>query len=215
MKIGRYNDMSVRLLNYTRKPAALVKRALSLTTGKSPKNRDFLRGVWDMGHESVFEHVVFSFLITGLSRNAIMQLTRHRVCSFTISSQHYRLQENSSLHFSTDMIREHGTEIRKHVFKSLALYKRLLKKFTREEARQVLPGAVCSDLVWTVNARELALFLRLRRCNRNIMEIKLLARKVMAAASEKFPLIAYMGRIDCEKGRCLQGKWSCKRRRMT
>ena len=38
--------------------------------------RDFLRKVREMGHESVLEHVSFTFLTEGVSRALLAQLTR-------------------------------------------------------------------------------------------------------------------------------------------
>jgi thymidylate synthase (FAD) len=211
MKIISYGDMSVKLLSCTSRPEGLIRRALSLTTGVAPRRKNFLETVWRMGHESVFEHVVFSFLVRGLSRNAVMQLTRHRLCSFTVSSQHYRAQHRPEASFSTGMLKKHRRELQDHMDRSAALYERLLLEFPKEEARQVLPGAIKADLVWTVNARELALFLRLRRCSRNVSEVRLLAEKIFKESSRAFPLMKTLGRLDCEAGKCRQGKMRCGR----
>ena len=51
--------------------------------------RDFLRKVREMGHESVLEHVSFTFLTEGVSRALLAQLTRHRIASFSVQSQRY------------------------------------------------------------------------------------------------------------------------------
>ena len=49
--------------------------------------RAFLRKVLTMGHESVMEHISFTFLIEGVSRALLGQLTRHRIASFSVQSQ--------------------------------------------------------------------------------------------------------------------------------
>ena len=51
--------------------------------------RAFLRKVREMGHESVLEHVSFTFLVEGISRALLAQLTRHRIASFSVQSQRY------------------------------------------------------------------------------------------------------------------------------
>ena len=49
----------------------------------------FLEKLMSMGHESVLEHVSFTFLIEGVSRVLLAQLTRHRIASFSVQSQRY------------------------------------------------------------------------------------------------------------------------------
>ena len=49
----------------------------------------FLEKLMGMGHESVLEHVSFTFLIEGVSRVLLAQLTRHRIASFSVQSQRY------------------------------------------------------------------------------------------------------------------------------
>ena len=51
--------------------------------------RAFVERVMAMGHESVLEHVSFTFLIEGVSRVLLAQLTRHRIASFSVQSQRY------------------------------------------------------------------------------------------------------------------------------
>ena len=41
----------------------------------------FLRKLMEMGHESVLEHASFTFLVEGISRALLAQITRHRQCS--------------------------------------------------------------------------------------------------------------------------------------
>jgi thymidylate synthase (FAD) len=43
----------------------------------------------DFGHESPIEHVCFTFLIEGVSRSLLAQITRHRIASFSVKSQRY------------------------------------------------------------------------------------------------------------------------------
>lgn len=49
----------------------------------------FIRKVLKMGHNSVMEHISFTFLIEGVSRTLLAQLTRHRIASFSVQSQRY------------------------------------------------------------------------------------------------------------------------------
>ena len=42
----------------------------------------FVQKVMGMGHDSVLEHASFTFLVEGVSRVLLAQLTRHRIASF-------------------------------------------------------------------------------------------------------------------------------------
>ena len=54
-----------------------------LRTIEEKDQRAFVERVMAMGHESVLEHVSFTFLIEGVSRVLLAQLTRHRIASFS------------------------------------------------------------------------------------------------------------------------------------
>ena len=85
--------MIVKLLAYTPDPDKLCGMAAALCTGQDIDNdrvcESALRGALRRGHESVAEHACFSFLVEGVSRVTLAQLTRHRIASFSVESQRY------------------------------------------------------------------------------------------------------------------------------
>lgn len=44
-------------------------------------------------HESVLEHIVFNFYITGISRACLQELARHRMASLSVESTRYTLKK--------------------------------------------------------------------------------------------------------------------------
>mgnify|MGYP000703651656 CR=1 FL=1 len=60
-----------------------------LKTIEEKDQRAFVERVMAMGHESVLEHASFTFLVEGVSRVLLAQLTRHRIASFSVQSQRY------------------------------------------------------------------------------------------------------------------------------
>ena len=48
-----------------------------------------LQGALSSGHDSVVEHMSFTFKVQGVSRRLLAQLTRHRLASFSVQSQRY------------------------------------------------------------------------------------------------------------------------------
>src|ERR1044072_8132924 len=64
---------------------------MSFGKAQSPRtNAQYIRNLIEMGHESVLEHVSWTFIIAGISRAFTPQLVRHRVgISFSQLSQQY------------------------------------------------------------------------------------------------------------------------------
>ena len=52
-------------------------------------------------HESIVEHTVLTFFISGLSRGVLMQLTRHRIASYSVQSTRYTLTDLIYVYFSS------------------------------------------------------------------------------------------------------------------
>ncbi|MCM8803551.1 MAG: FAD-dependent thymidylate synthase [Candidatus Omnitrophica bacterium] len=61
---------------------------------KKDKIKKFINEIVSSGHESVLEHVKFTFAISGVSRALTHQLIRHRIASYSQQSQRYVNMEN-------------------------------------------------------------------------------------------------------------------------
>ena len=51
--------------------------------------RKFIKRLMSSGHLSPMEHASFTFAVSGVSRALLAQITRHRIASFSVSSQRY------------------------------------------------------------------------------------------------------------------------------
>lgn len=143
----------------------------------------FIRMLINRGHESVIEHSSATVLFKGCSRAFTHQLVRHRHMAITQESQRYcdesgfvandyyvipkSIRELSEQGFEID-----GVNIISLYMKTLVMFDRqyqvyleLLKEAKREgklsdirtpqeDARFLLPNAVCSEIVITANFRE-------------------------------------------------------------
>lgn len=76
--------MKVTLLSYTENGDSLAGQAAAICT-RSPNYEKALSHALRGGHESVVEHVSFTFMVEGVSRALLAQLTRHRLASFCVS----------------------------------------------------------------------------------------------------------------------------------
>lgn len=133
------------------------------------------------GHESVLEHAVFTFSVQGISRDCSHQLVRHRIASYSQQSQRHVDPTNDPDWFVLpDSIslwedaKGFPREYERIMHLCAQLYKRLIveAKVPKEDARFVLPGACKTNIVITMNARELRHFFKLRRAKEAQWEIR-------------------------------------------
>jgi thymidylate synthase (FAD) len=78
-----------------------------------------------------------------------------------------------------------------------------------EDARYVLPNACETKIVFTMNARELLHFFRLRTCERAQWEIRQLAEEMIKQLKLIAPTVFKYAGPPCLSGICPEGKMSC------
>ena len=175
--------MKVELVRYTHDPVVAAGRAGGVCYDKEEKEDygKFIMGIVRSGHESVIEHVVFTFRIEGVSRACTHQLVRHRIASYSQRSQRY-VDEGEFDYVVPPSIE--GSEEAKREFEETMDF--LIKKYeqlkdigvTKEDARFVLPNACTTTIVVTMNARSLRNFLKVRMEKHAQWEIRVLAGKM-------------------------------------
>ena len=141
------------------------------------------------GHESVLEHVSFTFLITGISRACSHQLVRHRIASFTQRSQRYVEEDEDNFIMPPSINTKDASELYFDVIDVCnEAYKKLRELgVKKEDARYLLPNAVCTDLYMTINGRSLRNFLKLRLDKKAQWEIRLLAGHIYDILEDDAP----------------------------
>ena len=176
--------------------------------------RAFIRKVLKMGHESVMEHISFTFLVEGVSRTLLAQLTRHRIASFSVQSQRYVGYEKgfgyvvppSVEALGDEAVREYGAQMDQ----MLTWYQGWQQKLgLNEDARFVLPNACETRLLMTMNVRELKHFLQLRMCRRAQWEIREMAETIFALCYEQTPELFHNAGPACLRGACPEGEKTC------
>jgi thymidylate synthase (FAD) len=128
-------------------------------------NEGYLKNILSQGHFSVLEHSSVSFLVRGVSRALLAELTRHRHLSFSVVSQRYvdysdtepvippALRDDV---WATEALRESYADavLTYTSFVSYLMADRgMSRKAAREAARAVLPNAAPVDMVVTGNLR--------------------------------------------------------------
>lgn len=185
---------------------------------KKEKIEKFIKEIVKSGHESVLEHVKFTFSISGVSRALTHQLIRHRIASYSQQSQRYVNMENFNYIIPPSIKNDKSLlEIYQNAMDGVKdAYKKLIKGFkelglkgevANQDARYILPNAVETKIIITMNCRELLHFFKVRCCMRAQWEIRELAYKMLQICKEKLPSVFEKSGAKCEfLGYCPEGK---------
>jgi thymidylate synthase (FAD) len=186
--------------------AEMAGRVCYMSYGKGRKtNREFLEHLVQVGHGSVLEHAVWSFLITGVSRSFTHELIRHRHFSYSQLSQRY-VDESDSEFVEPDAIAG-DPELHQawcdSVNAARAAYDRLVaglerhyasepdrtlrRKLARQAARSVLPNATETRIFVTGNARALRHFIEMRGSEHADVEIRKVAVAMLQILQAESP----------------------------
>lgn len=154
------------------------------------RNVDYLANILRQGHESVLEHASVTFLVRGVSRALLTELTRHRHLSFSVVSQRY-VDYSETEPVIPPAVKEAGANfwVRSAYALAVESYEGLVKRLkeagynrkqAREAARAVLPNAAPVDLIVTGNLRAWRDVLKKRHNTAADAEMQELARLVLA-----------------------------------
>ena len=175
----------------------------------------FLKRVLNYGHHSVIEHASFTFSVEGISRACTHQIVRHRIASYTQQSQRY--VKFKELGFVMPPSIEKNEEAKKIYLEAMknasSAYETLLNcGIKAEDARYVYPNASHTNIMITMNARELWHFFSLRCCTRAQWELREIAEKMLAEVKKVAPLLFENAGASCVRlGYCPEGSLGCGR----
>ena len=171
-----------------------------------------------------------------MSRTLTHQLARHRIASYSQQSQRYvklsdfkyvippEIEKDKAAKEVFIEAMEKDTEYynklvdilyEKHLNRYIAdgLSERKAKnkagKEAIEDARYVFPNACETKIVFTMNARVLLNFFRLRTCNRAQWEIRELAIEMLKLVQGVYPALFKSAGPGCTKGNCPEGNMTC------
>lgn len=183
--------MKVTLVKYTRDGMKLIADAVRVTGPFFDKMEDAALVRYMVKHDygSVLEHVVFTFEVKDISIAVSRELLEHRIASHTARSTRYSDEGEASFYypeFSDGAEREVYTKTLKYIQEQ---YLQLRDSCGYEVARYVLPMATYCTYTWTINARSLINFLRLRLCKNAAPEMQELARNVRDLVGKIYPEI--------------------------
>ena len=168
-------------------------------------NRAFVRTLMDDGHLSMLEHASISVKFT-IDRDVSHELVRHRLASFSQeSSQHVDYQHEIEFITPSWMIGVADGEVinsspavvdttRGAFLKALLdaekVYRQLREsKWSKQEARAVLPNALATRIVVTANLREWMRIFKLRTTKQAHPQMQRIMIPLQVEFTEKLPII--------------------------
>jgi len=216
--------MDVRLLYHTPDPERAVAAAARLCyapvgaaelleTMSDESVRRVLKTIITSGHLSTLEHASYTFAIDGVSRAMTHQLVRHRLASYNQQSQRYVTYADDPDFIVPPSVAADPAAL--EVFESATTaifdaYRELLDAgIPAEDARYLLPNAMETKIVVTMNIRELLHFFDLRCCKRAQWEIREVALRMLDLAETTAPYIFMDAGASCRRGPCPEGKMTC------
>lgn len=186
--------MDVKLIAHTDKEEMLefVGEVAGVSYGRTGNNRKRAMRCFNHGHDSIFEHVSFTWVIDNVSRACTHQLVRHRLASYLQKSQRYTKMKQEMINWFVvpQTIKDAGFELafKLTLANNLDLYCDMLEKgVPAEDARYALPEATHSTIVVTMNLREFMNFYALRSAPDAQWEIRELAEKMRDEAIKAMP----------------------------
>lgn len=202
-------NFKVKLLSYT--PLEVINTAIRTcwdshdkSDNLGEKDLDLMKRVLlQYRHDSCGEHCVFNFFIQGISRLNLMELTRHRLASYSVKSTRYTLKE---LRNETEFTIKDKERASKYInltdnnnvdecsIQALENVRRLVNNavnynVTQDLIKYALPECYKTDLTFSINVRSLRNLLKLRTSKTAHFEIRNLAFKLYEALPEEFKFL--------------------------
>ena len=166
--------MDIEIINYPLKYKNIIYQAGRNCYGVNNidfidenKLNSFIFNIIKNNHESVLEHINITILIKDIPRSLMEQLTRHRLCSFSIKSTHYVNHKNFDYYNLETILGNQYIQLMKRI-QNLYKYYVDTNKIPHYIAREILPNSCLTNIIMTTNIREYRLILKQRLTKDNI-----------------------------------------------
>ncbi|MDE6886144.1 MAG: FAD-dependent thymidylate synthase [Helicobacteraceae bacterium] len=153
-------------------------------------------------HSSTLEHLYYNFYIKGISRACLQELARHRVASLSVKSSRYTLKElknkvsflpinNENIARASEFLHLTNNDIvDKASINALENLRILIEQNTSLDiAKYCMPESYKTELTWSINARSLQNFLKLRSSKSALAEIRNLALNIFNSLPQEHKFI--------------------------
>ena len=177
--------------------------------------------VMSSGHTSILEDQTLTFLIEGVDRALTHQLVRHRAgVVFQQQSQRYVEFKDGNFDYVIPKSIEVVDSLKSDFEATMKYLGTMYDKFIKagvpaEDARAVLPNACCTNIVMTVNLRQLGHMCNERLCSTAQLPIRNLFKEITKQTVEVLPFMKNFLVPKCEMlGYCNEPRRTCGRKKL-
>lgn len=182
----------VKLLRVTEEGINLVAESARVSGVPLTQSAgEIIELITDNDYSSALEHIYFTFDVSEISVALSRELLEHRISSHTARSTRYMEEQGFGYYVPKELERKGNAEaadIYRAAMKNADEAYTKLREFgvAREQARYVLPLALHTHYVVTMNVRSLINFFMLRVCVRASPEIRALAMRMYKICVEEY-----------------------------
>lgn len=177
------------------------------------QNKRSLKHALSSGHESVAENATFTFSVEGISRVTEIQLVRHRIgASYAIQSGRYCARDPTNYVIPESIIEDADDLLAQRIIeynRALILLDDCMVEMgiSAEDRRYFYPQGLKTNIVVTVNAREILHMASERQCVRAQKEIREMVTEMVRLAKEVAPTLFENAGPKCRRlGYCPERK---------
>jgi thymidylate synthase (FAD) len=173
-----------------------------ITPGSAKK---FVRMLIEKGHESVLEHSAMTVQFDNVSRGFTHELVRHRLMAITQESTRYVDESDFNvvvpphqdiekpvafLENYAGPVEDVPTSFKTAMYFAQDTYRELRKAgWPAQDARQILPIAIKSQIVCTTNFREWRHILKMRTAQNAHWEVRRVMIQLLADVRQRIPIV--------------------------
>jgi thymidylate synthase (FAD) len=178
--------MEIEIINYPKDYRKIIylagrncygNESNSISSIPETQITSFIYNLIENKHDSVLEHIYITILIKDIPRSLMEQLTRHRLCSYSIKSTHFVYHKNFKFQDFSDIL---GYEYILLMGKIQRLYNHWVEDLhiPKYIAREILPNSCLTNIIMTTNIREFRLILKQRLTKENVPIMQELMREL-------------------------------------
>jgi thymidylate synthase (FAD) len=185
--------VEVELIAITPEPEKVIEEAgrtcyVSFDRMDDTSEKDFIKRLLKMGHDSPLEHACATFRIKNCSRAMTHQLVRHRMMSVSQQSQRYVSEDAFTYVLPETIAPDQVADFHNDMAAIQAMYDKWRQRgLKKEDARFVLPNACTSEIVVTANFREWRHIFNLRLSAKAQWEIRAAVLKILNILKQQAP----------------------------
>lgn len=181
---GEIFDMNVTLEDWTCVSNAVMgaRRCVGKKNDFADQQQalEYLKRLIKQGHESVLEHVVYVFSVEGVSRALLQELARHRHISLSVKSTRWVLKDHAEFYVPDGLDESDRATFELCVLENLRQVEYFRTRYGNDVAKYLIPEAVTTDLLLTLNLREFRHIYRLRSSERALPEFRELVEEMVS-----------------------------------